>query len=445
MKARTVHAATIAALETALVTALGIVVSTCVPAAHAQLELHGFVEGATAVRVGDAATVPAEWGDVDSSMLPRRYRESTDYLLRESRLQLRGDLYGDSAEAHFVLDVLADQVTDETDVELRQAYAKFTTLSDHLDVRLGRQPTTWGTGDLLFINDLFPKDYVSFFSGREDQYLKRPSDVVRLGIFGLPLDVDLVITPEFAPDRVPTGERLAFWSPAFVAPELPRTLARNAEFATRLSRRVDSFQLAGYGYLGFWKNPVGLTLDDTGAPLAATHPRLRVGGASVRGPWLGGIVWIEGGYYDSFDDSDGSDPLVPNSEARAFVGYERQWWSDFTGGVQFYLEHMVDHDSARTALTDAFGEDAFLKEENRTLVTARLSQALRYQTLRVNLFVFLSPSDSDAYVRPSVSYDWSDELRLAVGANVFGGDDERTAFGMNDVNSSIWARVRYSF
>jgi hypothetical protein len=31
---------------------------------------------------------------------------------------------------------------------------------------------TWGVGDLLFINDVFPKDWESFFSGRPPEYLK---------------------------------------------------------------------------------------------------------------------------------------------------------------------------------------------------------------------------------------------------------------------------------
>ena len=44
------------------------------------------------------------------------------------------------------------------------------------DVSIGRQVITWGTGDLVFLNDLFPKDFVSFFAGRDDDYLKAPGD-----------------------------------------------------------------------------------------------------------------------------------------------------------------------------------------------------------------------------------------------------------------------------
>ncbi len=48
-----------------------------------------------------------------------------------------------------------------------------------VNLKIGRQVFTWGTGDYLFINDLFPKDYESFYIGRDDEYLKRPSEAVK--------------------------------------------------------------------------------------------------------------------------------------------------------------------------------------------------------------------------------------------------------------------------
>ena len=51
---------------------------------------------------------------------------------------------------------------------------------DFLDLKAGRQVVTWGTGDLLFINDLFPKDWQSFILGRDEEYLKAPSDTVKV-------------------------------------------------------------------------------------------------------------------------------------------------------------------------------------------------------------------------------------------------------------------------
>lgn len=415
-------------------------VAAALPAA-AQVELRGFVESATGAQIVDRAEGLSE------------------FTLRETRLQLQGDMYGDVGETHFVVDFLADQVVDATEITVREGYLKFNAFSDHLEVRAGRQPTTWGTGDLLFINDLFPKDYVSFFVGREDQYLKGPSDAVRLGVFGLPVSLDFVYTPEFTPDVIPpAGQRLEFWAPAEVEALRPAQELGNGEFALRAQRYVGSWGWAAYGYVGFWKTPQGGIADASGALVNFYHPELNVWGASGRGPLFGGVAWAEGGYYDSREDEDGSNLFVPNSELRAMAGYERQWWSDFTGGLQFYWEGMQDHDAAALAREQAIegavanGEDRaaveqqlFLKDENRTLLTLRLTQLFRLQTVNASFFAFYSPSDEDAYVRFSVAYDYSDQLKLTVGTNVFAGNDERTLFGMNEDNDNVYARARFTF
>ena len=201
---------------------------------------------------------------------------------------------------------------------------------------------------------------------------------------------------------------------------------------------------AFYGYIGFWKSPLGMTLEAS-TPVGFYHPELRSWGGSLRGPMFGGVAWVEGAYYDSADDRDGLDPLVPNSEIRSMAGYERTWWSDFTGGAQFYWEGMQDHAAARQSLDAAFGPGAYLKDENRTMVTLRVRQQLMYQTLTLGGFVFYSPSDKDSYVRLTTSYDYSDQLKLTLGANLFQGDDGRTLLGMNDENDSVYGRARLSF
>lgn len=412
--------------------------------ASAQLELHGFVEAGTGVRLVDQPAAPGFVpAGTPAQYLPRAWSGEQDYLLRESRVQLKGDLYGEAGEAHFVTDLLADQVGgDGAEVAIREGYVKFNAFQDKLETRVGRQPTTWGTGDLLFINDLFPKDYVSFFIGRDDQYLKSPSDVVRLGFFGLPVTLDLVYTPEFTPDVLPTGERLVFYSPAAAPVVRPSQSLENGELAVRASRYLGGFNVAGYLYRGFWKSPTGAIANLEGLE-GFYHPELRVYGASARGGFQGGVAWLEGGYYDSSEDSDGTDPFVPNTEIRGMAGYERQWWSDFTGGAQVYWEGIQDYADYERLHQAHFGDTA--RDENRILLTLRLLQMMRYQTVKLSAFTFYSPTDEDAYVRLGVTYDYSDQLQLNVGANLFHGSDGSTLFGMNEDNSNAFGRVRFSF
>ena len=65
------------------------------------------------------------------------------------------------------VDLLYDPVLDRHSVRLEEGdgfldlrEANFIlTPASLMDVKAGRQILTWGTGNLIFINDLFPKDW----------------------------------------------------------------------------------------------------------------------------------------------------------------------------------------------------------------------------------------------------------------------------------------------
>lgn len=390
--------------------------------ASGEVDWHGFVEGAYGVRT---ATDP--WFD-----------GKQDYTLNETRGQLRLSSYGDRGEAFLRLDFLNDNVSGGSDVEIREGFLRFNTFGDKLEVKAGRQALTWGTGDLIFVNDLFPKDWVSFFVGREDQYLKAPADAVRLGIFGLPLNVDLVLTPEFTPDRIPDGSRLSFYAPPGVTepPIVPGGEFGEGEVSVRLSRYIGNVDLSFYGYGGFYKTPAGMNQD-----LVPVHPKLSVYGASVRTSGLGGVYWLEAGYYDSREDRNGTNPMLPNSTARGLAGYERQLWTDFNLGLQWYGEFMQDHEKYAAGLP----EGAWEQKELRQIVTLRAEKMMLYHALRLSLFTFYSPTDEDVYVRPMVSYKVTDNVEVALGGNVFAGKSGQTQFGQFDKNDNLYARMRYTF
>ncbi|MBN4048117.1 hypothetical protein JYU09_00895, partial [bacterium AH-315-O15] len=177
--------------------------------------------------------------------------------------------------------------------------------------------------------------------------------------------------------------------------------------------------MALYGYVGFTKQP--LAFDPVGN--VPTYSRLNAYGASVRGAVAGGVAHVETALYDGADDAS-DDPYVPNSQLRGLMGYERELAPDLTGAVQYYVEHVLDHDR----LLAASSHPALEPSGTRHLITTRLTYRLLQQTLTASLFTFASPSDGDAYVRPSLSYAWSDALAAAGGANVMVGSDA-TFFG----------------
>ena len=66
------------------------------------------------------------------------------------------------------------------------------------------------------------------------------------------------------------------------------------------------------------------------------------------------------------------------------------------------------------------------------------------ETLHLELFSYIGLSDSDALIRPKISYDFDDSFSLLFGANIFVGD-EGGQFGQYRDNSMIYTKIKYSF
>ena len=398
------------------------------PAAAGEVELSGFLQGLYGAGTDAGNPVPS------------------DLSAAETRLQLRLESFADGAAFFGRLDfVYEDYLEPRQRFELREGYAKIT-LFERLDLKIGRQIATWGTGDMVFVNDLFAKDYRSFFSGRDDQYLKAPQNALRAELYTGLGGFTVVYTPRFTPNRVPTGERLSYYDPlaggivgggdVLFEGRLPGAELGNGEAAVRFSRYVRSLDVAVYFYRGFYKDPVAMDM----ATFEAYHPALQATGFSFRLPALGGIAWLEGGLYDSLDDDGGNDPAVPNSSMLGLAGFERQITPVLTANVQYLAETMLDHD--RYAANLAPGLTA--ADETRHLVTSRVTARLFMENLELSGFGFWSPSDEDRYVRVSASYRYTDAVTLALGANLFGGD-AWTPFGGFDRNDNVWAKITYGF
>lgn len=390
------------------------------------LPLTGFVEAAGGTRWEEDEQV-GRYG----TLLDLRWRLESGWENETLRVTLKGDLLYDGIDQAF-------------DVDLRDVSLAFSPLRS-LDVKAGRQVLTWGTGDLLFLNDLFPKDWVSFFAGREDEYLKAPSNSLRLTQYNDVANIDFVWTPKFTPDNYIEGERFSFFSPfdgrvtgteppIFV--DRPSNTFSNGEFALRLFRTVNGVEYALYGYRGFFKTPSQVT----GPRQLAFAPMTSVGG-SVRRTLGPGLFNVEASYYLSRDDRDGTDPLIANSQLRFLAGYEWEAARNFNVGLQYYLEHIVDHDR----LIANSPIPAFEPPENRHVVTTRLTYRALQDKLTWSFFAFWSPNERDAYLRPVVSFRVDDHWSLAFGLNLFGGEDPFTFLGQFEDNSNAYLRVRYNY
>ncbi len=386
----------------------------------------GFLEGAFGSRIDSDNLV-----DRRNTLAEIRARVEREWQPGKTTISLKGDAGYDA-------------VLSELNLDLRELTASFS-VADSIDMKVGRQVLTWGTGDLVFLNDLFPKDFESFFAGRDDEYLKAPGNAVRITRYADSVNADFAWSPVFDSDIYLDGERFSFFSPlagSNVAPR-PRLDAiepdksfSTGEFALRLFRTFGSREVALYGYRGFFKQPNALTasFEPTFAPLSAV-------GASLRQPLGKGLINAETSYYLSRDDRNGSDPLIPNDQWRLLLGYEWEARPRLTVGLQYYLEHTLDHD--RLLANSPF--PSLEPEKNRHVLTNRLTWRSARDKHSLSLFTFFSPSDQDYYLRPVYDYRHSDQWSLTAGASLFGGDEPQTFFNQLRDASNVYLRVRYNY
>ncbi len=398
--------------------------------------LSGFIESRIGRRLNDGIY------QNKSSLSEMRLHLDYQYDFQKMSLNLSGDLIYDDQAASDKLNLK----TGDGLVDLRQFNLTSTNFDD-FDIKLGRQILTWGTGDLLFINDLFPKDWNSFLLGRDVNYLKAPSDTIKISYYGDLINIDGVYSPQFNADRYIDGARLSYFSSqsgdivgkknGLVNVIMPDKIFKDDELALRLYGNYGSAEWAGYLYDGFWKSPAGSDVISG----KAIFPRLRVYGASIRDNIFSGIASAEIGYYQSLDDELGKNNRIDNSQLRIMAGYEYEIISNLTFATQWYLESKQDYGEYLNNLAS----NAIASDKNRQMVTFRLNYLTHGQNINWSLFTFATLGVDDYYIRPNVSYKMDDNWTFAAGANIFAGQDKYRFWRQFKDNSNIYLSAQFGF
>lgn len=369
--------------------------------------------------------------------------DGKDLKWSEERVQLKLDASQGPWRLFVKEDAFYDNLEGKANTELREGYADYAAGS--WDCRLGRQIITWGLGDNLFINDVFPKDYNAFFTGRPLEYLKKGIDGVKIGAYPGFASMELIVIPVFEPNTTPDSQRFWLNDPLSGVTsrkeQKPASTFENPEVALRLYGDVTGFDASLYFYKGYYRMP-SVMLDNAAAPTQLTfvYPKLNVYGVSVQGSAWDGVLSAEVGYYHSREDLSGTNPLIPNSQLRYLIGYQRQLWEDFTLGLQYYGEYMQDYAAYKRNLPPGAPEDKHLRQ----LTSLRMTQLLLNQTLKLSFFMFYGLSDEDYLLNPEAKYSITDSIWLALGANVFGGRPW-FQFGQLEDDDSVYLQVRYEF
>jgi len=380
---------------------------------------------------------------------------SDDWVMANRRFRLQTQKTTKKGGFFAKIDVVRDDISNDTYVDIREMRLQYTPLK-WLDLSVGKQVSTWGVADMLFINDLFPKNWNANFLGRDMEYLKDSSTSLRLTSYLKKWTWDVVYTPEFAPDTTPTGCYLNVFDPNSgqiisnpdgcdyenMAGGRKSRDVNDSELAMNLNRYVGAHQISFYAYRGFFKNPKSLQGSGTAEdPFRPFYSRLNVFGASTEGQFGPGIFTSEFGYYDSKDDPNGDNPLVENSKVKYLLGYKMDVNANLTLGAQWYVEQYLDYDAYEASV----GFQPSRKREFADTFTLRVMYKAQQETLLFNLFTYVRPDDKDAFLKLDVSKRLDDNFSIIAGVNVFDGKEgfESREFGMLKYDDNAFVRFKY--
>lgn len=277
----------------------------------------------------------------------------------------------------------------------------------NLSIKLGRQSLSWGLGEFIFLNDLFAKDWQSFFNGDDISYLKKPNDALKLSYYFGESSLDVVYQPQHSVDDL-------------YQPISDLTSPSDSSIHARYYFSSGQTDYAFYASDGISNTPQFIAGQ-------FEYQQLKSFGASMIKPLAGGLFKAEFSNY-WLDNS-----LAQSSkQQRYLIGFEREIMPRLNLSLQAYLEQ------------DDMGSTASQTLDNRQLITTSFNYRSSDDNWHSQLMFFHSPNHHDNYLRISSSYRYSDQIILSGQINNLNGHSD-TFFGQLKTIDNAALRITFYF
>lgn len=182
------------------------------------------------------------------------------------------------------------------------------------------------------------------------------------------------------------------------------------------------------------------------------HNRTRVLGADAA-TTLGAYRLATEIAYTRTEDSGGDNPDIKNSHWYGVVGLERSFTDNLTINSQLFLRRVNNYSNPEDivnpnpairsfAIQNAILNNQYDKQQYG--LTLRIAKKWFNETLEGELAGGMLLNRSGYLIRPKLVYAFSDNVKFIGGFEYFDGSD-KTSYGRQDKNKSVFAEVRYFF
>ncbi len=339
-------------------------------------------------------------------------------------------------------------INDHVELELREAYID--TEIGAAFLRVGKQQVVWGQADGLKVLDVLnPQSFREFIlDDFEDSRI--PLWMVNVEIPVGEAMLQLLWIPDNTYDDIPEpGATFAFTSPLIV-PEIPPgvpvtvsplerpdNLVGDSDVGAKLSVFVGGWDLSlNYAYHYFDRPVARREISATGITVQQNYERTHLLGgtfSNVFGDFtLRGEVGYSSDRYFLTNDIADNDGVTRSSELAYVLGLDYQGWRDWFLSAQIFQSIVTDP------------APGLVRDDVDTSATLLVRRDFMNDSLQAEALLIQSLNQGDGVLQTSLNYEWSTNIRLQLGVDIFYGNS-LGLFGQFDKNDRISMGIDIGF
>ncbi len=343
-------------------------------------------------------------------------------------------------------------LNDAVEFELRELYLQGEIGNTFLT--LGKQQIVWGKSDGLKVLDIVnPQSFREFIVDDFDNS-RIPLWTVNVERTVGDWDFQLLWIPDQTYHALPKQQATYAFTSAELVPSAPPGVKVNLEQA----RRPNNIMLdsdVGVRATTFWKgwditfnylyqyNNLAVLRQNlsfvNGNPVVTVSPeyeRTHVIGTTFSNAFSDWVLRGEIGYFTEHyfirKNSLVNQGVVKSPELHYVLGLDWNAPWDVLLSMQLIQSWVI---------TDA---DKTTRDKLDTTITGLIRRNFMYDTLTAEVLLIANTNNGDGIIRPKISYEWQDNIKTWIGADIFYGDPQGV-FGQYDNNDRVVMGVEISF
>lgn len=343
-------------------------------------------------------------------------------------------------------------LNDEVDLELREMYLQGE-IGDTF-ITLGKQQIVWGKADGLKVLDIVNPQSFREFILDDFENSRIPLWTVNIEHTISSWDLQFLWVPDQTYHALPEQDSSYSFSSPELTPVAPPGVQVNIERARRPNNiildsdvgfRATTFwqgwditfnYLYQYNNLPVLRRNLSLSAEKPVITVTPDYERTHVLGTTFSSAFDDWVVRGEIGYFTEHYFI-AKNPLlnqgvVKSPELHYVLGLDWNAPWDILLSMQL-IQSWIINDADKTT-----------RDKLDTTITGLMRRDFLYETLTAELLVIANTNNGDGIIRPKISYEWQDNIKSWISADIFYGD-EQGIFGQFGQNDRVVVGMELSF